>query len=144
MGYNLATKQMRKRLAFSFMVIVMMANLFSCTKEEIKPEPVYNPMDHVFVNAVEYQYHDNIVEYVRFSISNQSNKTLYYCKFRVTFCMESGTEFFSQIYEAGSKDDMTTWALSSGDINFTPYYNVHFVYDSNGSGKGEILEALFY
>ena len=135
---------MKKRLAFSFVVIAILTFLVSCTKEEIKPEPVYNPMDHVSVNAVEYQYHDNVIEYIRCSISNQSNKTLFYCKFRVTFCMESGTEYFSQIYEVGSEDDMTIWSLSPGDINFTQYYDVHFVYDSNGSIKGDVIDAKFY
>lgn len=141
---NWATNYMKKRLVLSFMVIAIMTFLASCVKEEIKPEPVYNPMDYVSVNAVEYQYHGNVAERIRCSISNQSNRTLYYCKFRVTLCLENGTEYFSQIYETGSKDDMTVWSLSPGDINYTQYYNVHLVIDGNGHVKGDIIDAKFY
>lgn len=135
---------MKKRFALSFLGIIMMATLASCTKEDIKPEPVYNPIDYVSLRAAEYKLQDNVALYVRYSISNQSNKTLYYCKFRATQCMESGTEYYSQIYEVGSKEDMTTWTLAPGDINYTPYYNVHFVHDSNGHIKGDIIDAKFY
>ena len=32
----------------------------------------------------------------------------------------------------------------AGDINYTPYYNVHFVHDSNGHMKGDLIDAKFY
>ena len=143
MGNNLAKSKMKKKLTLSLMAIVMMAMMFSCTKEEITPTQVYNPMDHISVPRAEYKIRNNMAYLVRYSISNQSNKTLYYCKFRVNQCYDDGTAYYSKIYEAGSKEDYTQWSLVPGDIDFTPYYDCNFVFQDGGGITSDIIDAKF-
>ena len=132
---------MKKTLTLSFMAIMMIVMMASCTKESLF---TYDPIDYVSIPRAEYKIQNNVATAVRFSISNQSNKTLYYCKFRVTEKNENGVAYYSDTYEVGSKDNMSAWSLSPGDINFTDYYSVHFVYQDGGSISGEIIDALFY
>lgn len=144
MEYNWATKQMKKRLTQTFMAIVLIAMMASCTKEEIKPKPVYNPMDYISIPRAEYKVYNGIITQVRYSISNQSNKTLYYCKFRVTQCTEEGVEYYSQVYEIGDKANMNAWTLPAGDIQLTGYYSVNFLFSDNGYITDDIIDAQFY
>ena len=120
-------------------MVMMMA---SCTKEETPT--VYKPIDHISVPRGEYKIRNGTAYAVRYSISNQSNKTLYYCKFRVNQCYEDGTAFYSKVYETGSKDDIYQWSLAPGDIDFTPYYDCNFVFVDDGGITSEIIEAKFY
>ena len=127
------------------MAVIGMIMMASCTKEEIKPTPVYNPKDYVSVPRGEYKIRNDGTAYaVRYSISNQSNKTLYYCKFRVNQCTESGTAFYSDVYEIGSKDDMSHWTLAPSDISLTDYYDCDFLFSENGGITSEIIDAKFY
>lgn len=134
---------MKKQLTLSLMTIVIMAMMISCTKEEITPTPVYNPMNHVSVPRSEYKIRNDIAYAVRYSISNQSNKTLYYCKFRVSQCYDDGTAYYSKTYEVGSKEDNTQWTLAPGDIDFTPYYECNFVFVEGGHITDDIIDAKF-
>ena len=120
----------------------MMALMASCQKEELKP--VYNPIDYISIPRAEYTSYNGVVTRVRYSISNQSNKTLFYCKFRVTQCTEEGVEYYSQIYEIGDKADMNAWTLPAGDIQLTSYYSVNFLHSDNGYIKDDIIDAKFY
>lgn len=142
MGYNQAINQMKKRLTQTFIAIVMITMMASCTKEETPT--IYKPIDHISVPRAEYIIYNGTVTKARYSISNQSNKTLYYCKFRVTQCSEEGIEYYSKVYETGDKNDMTLWVLPAGDINFTGYYDVNFLHEDNGHIKSEIIDAKFY
>lgn len=114
----------------------------SCIKEETPT--VYNPIDYISIPRAEYRAYNGIITQVRYSISNQSNKTLYYCKFRVTQCTEEGIEYYSQIYEIGNKNNMSQWSLPAGDIQLTDYYNVNFQHSENGHIKDDIIDAKFY
>lgn len=114
----------------------------SCKKDD--SPVVYKPIDYVSVPRGEYLIRNNTAYAVRYSISNQSNKTLYYCKFRVSQCYENGTAFYSKVYEAGSPEDMTQWTIAPGDIDFTNYYDCNFVFPENGSIESEIIAAKFY
>lgn len=142
MGYNWAPTQMKSRFALSLMAFMMIIMMASCTKEETPT--VYQPIDHISVPRAEYKVRNGKAYLVRFSISNQSNKTLYYCKFRVNQCYEDGTAFYSKVYETGSKEDMNQWSLVSGDIDFTQYYDCDFVFVDDGGIQSEIIEAKFY
>jgi hypothetical protein len=133
---------MKKKLTQTLLAIVMITMMASCTKEEIPT--VYKPIDYISVPRAEYKIRNDMAYLVRFSISNQSNKTLYYCKFRVSQCYESGTAFYSKTYEVGSKEDMSQWTLAPGDIDFTDYYDCYFVFVDDGSITSEIIDAKFY
>jgi len=143
MENNWAKKTMKKRITRILLVIALIVIQTSCTKQET-PE-VYKPIDHISVPRAEYKINSSGVAYkVRYSISNQSNKTLYYCKFRVNQCNEDGMAFYSKVYETGSKEDMNQWSLVSGDIDFTQYYDCNFVFDEIGGITSDIIEAKFY
>lgn len=142
MENNWAKKTMKNKLSKILMAVVMMTMLASCTKEETPI--VYKPIDHISVPRAEYKVRNDVAYLVRYSISNQSNKTLYYCKFRVTQCYESGTAYYSKVYEAGSKEDASLWTLAPGDIDFTDYYDCNFVFVDGGSITSEIIDAKFY
>ena len=145
MENNWAKKTMKNKLSNILMVIMLVVMAASCTKEEVKPTPVYNPIDYISVPRGEYMIRNDGTAYaVRYSISNQSNKTLYYCKFRVSQCYSSGTAFYSKVYETGSKDDMTQWSLAPGDIDFTAYYDCDFLFPEDGGISSEIIDAKFY
>lgn len=133
---------MKKKFALFFTAIFVVITMASCTKEE--PSAVYNPIDYISVPRGEYKIRNGVAYAVRYSISNQSNRTLYYCKFRVTQCYESGTEFYSKVYEVGSKTDMTQWTLAPGDIDFTDYYECDFLFKDDGHIKDNIIDAKFY
>lgn len=133
---------MKKRLVFSFVVIAIMTFLASCTKEETPT--VYKPIDYISVRRAEYLIRNDVAYKVRFSISNQSDKTLYYCKFRVTQCNENEIGFYSDVYEVGSKNDMSSWSLSPGDIQFTDYYSCDFLFKDISGIKSDIIDADFY
>jgi hypothetical protein len=133
---------MKKRIMHILLVLMLIAIQTSCTKQET-PE-VYNPINHISVPRAEYLIRNNTAYKVRYSISNQSGKTLYYCKFRVNQCCEDGTAFYSKVYETGSKEDMSQWSLASGDIDFTQYYDCNFVFDDDGGITSDIIEAKFY
>lgn len=124
--------------------MVMMATMVSCTKEDLFPTPVYNPIDYISIPRAEYQSYNGIITQARYSISNQSNKTLYYCKFRVTQCTEEGIAYYSKVYEIGDKNDMTVWTLPAGDIQLTGYYSVNFQHTENGHITDDIIDAKFY
>ena len=87
---------------------------------------------------------NGIVTRARYSISNQSNKTLYYCKFRVTQYSEAGYGYYSKVYEIGEKYNINVWTLPAGDIRLTDYYSVNFQNEKNGYIDGEIIDAQFY
>lgn len=140
MGNNRATKQMKNKLTLSFVAIVMMATMASCTKTDTP----YNPIDYISIPRAEYRGNNGIVTQARYSISNQSNKTLYYCLFRVTQCTEEGIAYYSQVYEIGDKNNIYAWTLPSGDIQLTNYYDVNFTHSENGHIKDEIIDARFY
>ena len=142
MEYNWAPTQMKSKFALPFMAIMMIIMMASCTKEETPT--VYQPIDHISVPRAEYKVRNGKAYLVRFSISNQSNKTLYYCKFRVNQCYEDGTAYYSKVYETGSKEDMNQWSLVSGDIDFTQYYDCDFVFVDGGGIRSEIIDAKFY
>ena len=133
---------MKNKLTLAFMAIVMMAMFASCTKEETPT--VYKPIDYISVPRAEYEIRNDVAYKVRFSISNQSSKTLYYCKFRVTQCNENEVGFYSDVYEVGSKNDMSLWSLSPGDIQFTDYYGCDFLFKDISGIKSEIIDAEFY
>lgn len=116
--------------------------MVSCTKEETPS--VYNPINYISVPRGEYLIRNNTAYSVRYSISNQSNKTLYYCKFRVTQCYADGTAFYSKVYEAGSKENMNLWKIAPGDIDFTSYYDCNFVFVDDGGISSDIIDAKFY
>lgn len=132
---------MKKTLTLSFMAIMMIVMMASCTKET---PVVYKPIDYISITRAEYQSYNGIVTKARYSISNQSNKTLYYCKFRVTQCSEEGIGYYSKVYEIGDKDDRTVWSLSAGDIQLTSYYSVNFQHSENGYITDDIIDARFY
>mgnify|MGYP007012486150 CR=1 FL=1 len=136
--------QMKKRISRILLAIVMMATMVSCTKEDLFPTPVYNPIDYISIPRAEYQSYNGIITRARYSISNQSNKTLYYCKFRVTQCTEEGVAYYSKVYEIGDKNDMTVWTLPAGDIQLSGYYSVNFQHTENGHITDEIIDAKFY
>lgn len=129
---------MKKRITLSFMAIMVVMLMASCTKT------VYNPIDYISITRAEYQSYNGIVTKARYSISNQSNKTLYYCKFRVTQCSEGGIGYYSKIYEIGNKTNMNEWSLPAGDIQLTGYYSVNFQHSENGHITGDIIDAKFY
>lgn len=133
---------MKKSLTFPFMAIMMIVLMASCTKEETPT--VYKPIDYISIPRAEYTSYNGVVTQVRYSISNKSNKTLYYCKFRVTQCTEEGVEYYSQTYEIGDKNDQSVWTLPAGDIQLTGYYNVNFLHSDNGHIKDDIIDARFY
>ncbi len=133
---------MKKRLTQTLIAIVMITMMASCTKEETPT--VYKPIDHISVPRAEYLIRNEVAYKVRFSISNQSNKTLYYCKFRVTQCNENEIGFYSDVYEVGSKNDMSLWSLSPSDIRFTDYYNCDFLFQNISGITSEIIDAKFY
>lgn len=133
---------MKKKLTFAIMAVLMIAAMASCSKEET-PE-VYKPIDHISVPRAEYKIRNDMAYLVRYSISNQSNKTLYYCKFRVSHCYDNGTAYYSKTYEVGSKEDMSQWTLTPGDIDFTDYYDCYFVFVDGGYITSEIIDAKFY
>jgi len=133
---------MKKYLTLPVFAIAMMVLMASCKKEEI--EPVYNPIDYISIPRAEYTTYNGMVTQVRYSISNQSNKTLYYCKFRVTQCTEEGVEYYSQVYEIGDKANMNAWTLPAGDIQLTGYYSVNFLFSDNGYITDDIIDAQFY
>ena len=135
---------MKKILTSSFMVIVMIAMMVSCTKEETPTPTVYKPIDYISIPRAEYKGNNGIITQARYSISNQSNKTLYYCKFRVTQCTEEGIAYYSQVYEIGDRNDMTVWSLPAGDIQLTGYYSVNFQHTENGHITDDIIDAKFY
>lgn len=124
------------------MAVFTFLTMASCKKE--KPSVVYNPIDYISVPRGEYLIRNNVAYSVRYSISNQSNKTLYYCKFRVSQCYENGTAFYSKVYEVGSTENMTQWTIAPGDIDFTGYYDCNFVFPENGSIESEVIAAKFY
>lgn len=140
MDNNWATNQMKRKLTVSMMIIMMMT-VISCKKEET---PVYdNPMNHISVPRAEYKIRNNMAYAIRFSISNQSKRTLYYCKFRVNQCNDDGTAYYSKTYEVGSKEDNTQWTLAPGDIDFTPYYDCYFVFVDGEHITHDIIDAKF-
>lgn len=146
MGYNWAKKTMKSKLSKILMAVIVMIMMASCTKEETPtPTPtVYNPIDYVSIQRAEYQSYNGIITRARYSISNQSNKTLYYCKFRVTQCTEEDVAYYSQVYEIGDKNDKTVWSLPAGDIQLTGYYSVNFMHSENGYITDDIIDAKFY
>lgn len=141
-GYNWVPNQMKERLTFSLLGILLFATMVSCSK--IETPTVYNPIDYVSIPRAEYKSYNGIVTQARYSISNQSNKTLYYCKFRVTQCTEGGIEYYSKVYEIGDKNNMSVWTLPAGDIQLTGYYSVNFQHSDDGYIKDDIIDAKFY
>ena len=135
MGYNWATKQMKKSLSITFLAIVIMSMMTSCKKESI-----LNPIKYISIPYAEYQVQqsNNIAIKVRYYIENKSSSTLCYLKFSAEH--PCGT---TDIREIGSKTDTSEWTLAPGESTYTPYYNCNIPYQ-DGLISGDIIDYMFY
>lgn len=146
MEYNLAMINMKKIISFvmTFLVICTVFTIMSCSKSNSKVEPKED-IDYISIpnGVIQYNTNSNMVTHVRFTVYNDSDKTLYYLKFRAQIHeSESHILLWSDVYEAGSKTDMHQWIVEPGQTQNTELYPVDF-YKYNWNFTYELLDAKF-
>lgn len=119
--------------------VITMVVFTSCEKDESLPFDV---------NFVEHNEYDNNLTRFRVIIQNNTDKTIYYTKFRLELRKE-GKNVNSDVYEFGNKNDKNSWNVEPGDAKPTSWVSCSIPYYQNEKEKyswhiTEIIEYLSF
>lgn len=121
---------------FLLLELITMIGFSSCEKDE----PL--PFD---VNFVEHNEYDNILTRIRVIIQNNTDKTIYYTKFRLELRKE-GKNISSDVYEFGNRSDKSDWNVEPRDAKPTSWVSCSIPYypDEDKKYSWHITEIIDY